>query len=291
MMLMPVAWSICRLEPTALQCQRGCPMCRAGVPLEQVAGAVARHGGQSRAVIPQLWDDTNNANVHGVLRQVRSVRRVNGVGRPLPAAGVAEPRMWPLVFAMGMVSHSSATALSVALSVALRASGRRCVAAGARGERVDAGRSCRCGRRSLRRARHGRRGRRRRWCVPKGGRSAGRRSRQPRRPRGVLPRSCSDSDLVGRDGGCARQHCPRVRQGLQRLWAREEGCESADKGHFAYQHASLEPARAPLRSLPSTLDIREPFESSPPDQQARASTCTACSVSGWAPRPSRPPHS
>ena len=59
-------------------------MCRAGVPLEQVAGAVARHGGQSRAVIPQLWDDTNNANVHGVLRQVRSVRRVNGVGRPLP---------------------------------------------------------------------------------------------------------------------------------------------------------------------------------------------------------------
>ena len=86
-------------------------MCRAGVPLEQVAGAVARHVGQSRAVIPQLWDDTNNANVHGVLRQVRSVRRVNGVGRPLPAAGVAEPRMWPLVFAMGMVSHPSATAL------------------------------------------------------------------------------------------------------------------------------------------------------------------------------------
>ena len=83
-------------------------MCRAGVPLDLVAGAVARHGGlvqSSRAVIPQLWDDTNNvANVHDVLRQVRSVRRVNGVGRPLPAAGVAEPRMWPLVFAMGMVS-------------------------------------------------------------------------------------------------------------------------------------------------------------------------------------------
>ena len=98
-------------------------MCRAGVPLDLVAGAVARHGGpvqSSRAVISQLWDsdDTNNvANVHDVLRQVRSVRRVNGVGRPLPAAGVAEPRMWPLVFAMGMVSHASATAcMSVALT-------------------------------------------------------------------------------------------------------------------------------------------------------------------------------